>query len=51
MAVQAKVPIVPVVIGNYSHLYSAKQKRYDSGAIRCRGNIAIEDIDMRIYIS
>lgn len=36
MAVQAKVPIVPVVIGNYSHLYSAKQKRYDSGAIRCR---------------
>ncbi|KAI9262058.1 hypothetical protein BY458DRAFT_439162 [Sporodiniella umbellata] len=36
MAVQAKVPIVPVVIANYSHLYSAKQKRYESGSIRCK---------------
>ncbi|KAI9484157.1 MAG: hypothetical protein EXX96DRAFT_166943 [Benjaminiella poitrasii] len=36
MAVQAGVPIVPVVIANYSNLYSGKQKRFIRGTIRCR---------------
>lgn len=37
MAVQAKVPIVPVVFSNYSNLYSAKEKRFNAGTLRCRG--------------
>lgn len=41
MAVQAGVPIVPVVISNYYDLYSAKEKRFDAGNLRCRGNIYI----------
>ncbi|KAI8389488.1 hypothetical protein BD560DRAFT_430443 [Blakeslea trispora] len=36
MAVQAHVPIVPVVLSNYTDLYSAKQKRFTSGVVRCR---------------
>lgn len=39
MAVQAGVPIVPVVISNYYDLYSAKEKRFDAGTLRCRGSI------------
>lgn len=37
MAVQAGVPIVPIVIANYSNLYSAKEKRFVPGTLRCRG--------------
>ncbi|KAI8065573.1 hypothetical protein BC940DRAFT_303710 [Gongronella butleri] len=33
MAVQARVPIVPVVIANYNHLYSTKEKRFLSGNV------------------
>lgn len=36
MAVQAGVPIVPVVISNYYDLYSAKEKRFEAGTLRCR---------------
>ncbi|KAG0746607.1 hypothetical protein G6F62_010056 [Rhizopus arrhizus] len=36
MAVQAKVPIIPIVIANYSHLYSAKEKKYQPGVVRCK---------------
>ncbi|KAI8879098.1 1-acylglycerol-3-phosphate O [Backusella circina FSU 941] len=36
MAVQARVPIVPVVIGNYYDLYSAKEKRSIPGKLRCK---------------
>ncbi|CEI99928.1 hypothetical protein RMCBS344292_14003 [Rhizopus microsporus] len=36
MAVQANVPIVPVVIANYSHLYNAKEKRFLSGVVRAK---------------
>ncbi|KAI8353619.1 hypothetical protein EDC96DRAFT_484769 [Choanephora cucurbitarum] len=36
MAVQAHVPIIPVVLSNYTDLYSAKQKRFNSGVVRCR---------------
>ncbi|ORX50138.1 1-acylglycerol-3-phosphate O [Hesseltinella vesiculosa] len=34
MAVQARVPIVPVVIANYSQLYSTKDKRFLSGNVK-----------------
>lgn len=37
MAVQARVPIVPVVIANYNEFYSVKEKRFISGTLRCRG--------------
>lgn len=37
MAVQAGVPIVPVVISNYYEIYSAKEKRFNAGTLRCRG--------------
>ncbi|CEP10151.1 hypothetical protein [Parasitella parasitica] len=36
MAVQAGVPIVPVVISNYYDLYSAKEKRFNAGTLYCR---------------
>lgn len=36
MAVQARVPIVPVVIANYTDLYSAKERKFKSGTVRCR---------------
>lgn len=36
MAVQARVPIVPVVFANYYELYSAKEKRFIPGTIKCR---------------
>lgn len=39
MAVQANVPIVPVVIANYSHLYNAKEKRFLSGVVRAKSKI------------
>lgn len=36
MAVQARVPIVPVVLANYYNLYSAKEKRFNPGTVKCR---------------
>lgn len=39
MAVQAKVPIIPVVIANYSHLYNAKEKKYQPGVVRCKSKV------------
>ncbi|CAO3615869.1 unnamed protein product [Mucor hiemalis] len=36
MAVQAHVPIVPVVIANYTEFYSAKERRFNAGTLRCR---------------
>ncbi|KAI7903601.1 uncharacterized protein BX663DRAFT_507047 [Cokeromyces recurvatus] len=36
MAVQAGVPIIPIVIANYNNLYNNKQKRFISGTVRCR---------------
>lgn len=36
MAVQAKVPIVPVVMANYYDLYSAKEKRFNTGTVKCK---------------
>lgn len=36
MAVQANVPIVPIVIANYNNLYDSKSKRFKSGVVRIR---------------
>jgi lysophosphatidate acyltransferase len=47
MAVQARVPIVPVVIANYTEFYSAKQKRFTPGTLRCRGKNIIYSIELR----
>ncbi|KAI7869347.1 hypothetical protein BDF14DRAFT_354651 [Spinellus fusiger] len=33
MAVQAQVPIVPVVVANYSHIYSSKNKYFKAGSV------------------
>lgn len=40
IATQAKVPIVPIVIGNYKHIYDAKKKRLGYGTVNVRGNIS-----------
>jgi len=37
LAVQAKIPIVPVVAMNYSSILSLKWKRFDAGEIRIKG--------------
>lgn len=42
LAVQAKVPIVPVVISNYSDIFSMKKLRFKSGVIKIRVLPAIE---------
>ncbi|KAF7726656.1 1-acylglycerol-3-phosphate O-acyltransferase [Apophysomyces ossiformis] len=36
MAVQAHVPIIPVVIANYHNLYNSKAKRFDAGNVNIR---------------
>lgn len=36
-AIQAGVPIIPVVVANYSRLFSIKQRRFESGKIKIRG--------------
>ena len=37
LAVQAKVPIVPVVVGNYSNILSLRRKVFKSGMIPIKG--------------
>lgn len=37
LAVQAGVPIVPIVAENYSHVLNHKAKRFNSGTIRVKG--------------
>ncbi|KAK4196162.1 putative 1-acyl-sn-glycerol-3-phosphate acyltransferase [Triangularia verruculosa] len=36
LAVQAQVPIVPVVVANYSHIYSIKEMLFKSGSVPCK---------------
>lgn len=38
MAVQARVPIIPVVIANYNDVYSSKAKRFIPGNVNIKGN-------------
>lgn len=35
-AVQAKVPIVPVVIANYKHIYDTKKKHFTHGTVNIK---------------
>ena len=37
LAVQAQVPIVPVVCANYSHIFNIKRKIFRSGAVDVSG--------------
>lgn len=37
MAVQAHVPVVPIVVSNYNHLYDSKAKRFLSGNVKIKG--------------
>lgn len=37
MAVQARVPVVPIVIANYNHLYDSAAKRFLPGNVRIKG--------------
>jgi lysophosphatidate acyltransferase len=39
MAVRAKIPIVPIVFGNYHHVYDEKNKMAGSGKIPCKGKM------------
>lgn len=41
LAVQAQLPIVPIVCENYAHVYHAKSKRFDGGEIVVRGARAL----------
>jgi lysophosphatidate acyltransferase len=36
-AIQAGVPIVPVVVANYSHLFSVKKRRFEAGRVKIQG--------------
>lgn len=38
MAVQAGVPVVPIVVANYNTLYDSKTKRFNAGTIKIKGN-------------
>lgn len=42
LAIQAGVPIVPVVVANYSHVLSLKRKRFVEGKVRVRVLEAVE---------
>jgi lysophosphatidate acyltransferase len=37
LAVKAGVPVVPVVVENYSHILSPKNYRFEAGSIKIRG--------------
>ena len=41
MAVQARVPIVPIVIANYNHLYDSAAKRFLPGNVKIKGELNI----------
>ncbi|CAO3644015.1 unnamed protein product [Mucor hiemalis] len=46
IAIQAKVPIVPIVIGNYQHIYDAKKKHLGHGAVNVKVLPAIPTKDI-----
>lgn len=41
MAAQANVPIIPIVVQNYNHLYDQKSKRFGHGNIKIKGRLSI----------
>jgi lysophosphatidate acyltransferase len=36
-AIQAGVPIIPIVVANYEHLFSIKKRRFESGKVTIQG--------------
>jgi lysophosphatidate acyltransferase len=38
-AIQAGVPIVPVVVANYERLFSIKRRRFESGKVKIQGTL------------
>ena len=40
-AIQAGVPIVPVVVANYDRLFSLRKRRFESGKIHIKGELSI----------
>lgn len=42
LAVQGNVPIVPIVVSNYAHIFNYKAQRFDSGTIRVRGRSSMK---------
>lgn len=37
MAVQARVPVVPIVVANYNTFYDSKTKRFNAGTVKIKG--------------
>jgi lysophosphatidate acyltransferase len=37
MAVQARVPIIPIVIGNYQNVYNSKARHFTTGNVKIKG--------------
>jgi lysophosphatidate acyltransferase len=38
-AIQAGVPIIPIVVANYERLFSIKKRRFESGKVKIKGSI------------
>ena len=36
-AIQAGVPIIPVVVANYERLFSIKKRRFEGGTVKIQG--------------
>ena len=36
-AIQAGVPIIPVVVANYERLFSIKKRRFEAGTVKVQG--------------
>ena len=47
LAIQAQVPIVPIVSANYSHIVSFKRKLFSSGKVPCKVLKPIETTGMK----
>ena len=45
-AIQAGVPIVPIVVANYSRLFSVKKRRFEAGTVKIRGSITLNHTDL-----
>lgn len=39
IAIQAKVPIVPIVTANYNHIYDSRKKHFGHGVIKIKGTV------------
>jgi lysophosphatidate acyltransferase len=37
-AIQAGVPIIPIVVANYERLFSIKKRHFEAGTVKIQGN-------------